>query len=359
VHRDLKPGNILLASDGTFKINDFGLARRIDDDVNVTLSGVRVGTPSYMAPEQALAQTRKIGPATDIYALGAILYELLTGRPPFRAETASETERQLIHQDPVPPSRLNANVQRDLETICLTCLRKETDRRYPSAGALAEDLEHFVRNEPITARRTGVLERCVKWTRRHPAKTVAVIAAFVLLVVSIGVGVWSGLERANLANAVNGDLNAVAALQQSERWAEARAALKRAQSIVSTGGNSELRQRCAQAAKNLDLAIALDHIRLTRATSGLLVVYRKMANEEYARLFAQAQLGTFQDAPKDAAARVGERALRLGVLPRRSKAARLGAESGAGGRSRSRRMEPADSGSEDLDQCSSAQRISQ
>ena len=104
VHRDLKPGNILLASDGTIKINDFGLARRLDDDVNVTLSGVRVGTPSYMAPEQALAQTKKIGPATDIYALGAILYELLTGRPPFRAETALETERQLIHQDPVPPS---------------------------------------------------------------------------------------------------------------------------------------------------------------------------------------------------------------------------------------------------------------
>jgi eukaryotic-like serine/threonine-protein kinase len=314
VHRDLKPGNILLTSDGTPKINDFGLARRLDDEVNVTMSGVRIGTPCYMAPEQALGQTNNVGATTDVYALGAILYELLTGRPPFRAETTSETQRQLISQDPVPPTRLNSNVRRDLETICLTCLRKEPHRRYATATALAEDLDRFLRNEPIAARRTGALERSAKWMRRHPATTIAAVAVLLLVAISIAVGIWSAFERANLANAVNGDLNAMAKLQQQERWGEARAALGRAQAIVAAGGNSEVRQRCAQAEQDLDLAVALDQIRLTRATSGLLVVYRKMANEEYARLFAQAQLGTFQDSPKDVAARVNASATRTELV---------------------------------------------
>jgi serine/threonine-protein kinase len=304
VHRDLKPGNILLAANGSPKISDFGLARSVNDDATVTISGTRIGTPCYMAPEQALGRINQMGPSTDVYALGAILYELLTGRPPFRAESTSETQRQLIHEDAVPPKRLNSKVHRDLDTICLTCLRKEAHRRYATAAALAEDLERFIRDEPITARRTGVLERCAKWTRRHPAKTIAVIAAVLLLVVAISVGVWSAFEHANLANAINGDLNATAELQRQERWAEARTALGRAQAIVAADGNSRLGEQCAQAEKNLDLAVALDHIRLSRATSGLLVVYRKMANEEYARLFAQAQLGTFRDPPTDVAARV-------------------------------------------------------
>src|SRR6516162_6013626 len=170
VHRDLKPANILLTRDGTPKISDFGLARRLQGGAGLTQSGVPVGTPSYMAPEQAMGQTRVIGPAVDIYALGAILYELLTGRPPFRGETAAETVLQVISQVPVPPSRLNAKVPRDLETICLKCLHKEPARRYATAAALAEDLHRFQRGEPIAARRAGLVERAGKWVRRRPGR---------------------------------------------------------------------------------------------------------------------------------------------------------------------------------------------
>src|SRR5262249_42693577 len=152
----------LLTADGTPKIADFGLARRFEGGPALTMSGVRVGTPSYMAPEQALGKARTIGPAADIYALGALLYEMLTGRPPFRGETAAETERQVVAEEPVPPSRLNGTVPRDLETICLKCLNKDPQRRYATAAALAEDLRRFQRREPIAARPAGVPERVGK-----------------------------------------------------------------------------------------------------------------------------------------------------------------------------------------------------
>jgi WD40 repeat protein/predicted Ser/Thr protein kinase len=179
VHRDLKPSNILLTKDVTPKITDFGLAKRLDDVTNHTRTGDILGTPSYMAPEQAAGDTRAIGPGTDIFSLGAILYEMLTGRPPFEGSSAFDTIYLVMTSEPDRPSHLNTRVPKDLETICLKCLEKNPIQRYPSAGALSEDLARFQIGDTITARPVGWLGRGVKWVGRRPA-----VAALLVLLLS-------------------------------------------------------------------------------------------------------------------------------------------------------------------------------
>ncbi len=221
LHRDLKPSNILLrppepAASGNDDVSsglgfvpricDFGLAKLLDQDSHETCSGVPIGSPSYMAPEQATGRLRDHGPATDVYALGAILYELLTGRPPLRGETDLETLRLASDQDPLPPRGLRKGIPRDLDTICLKCLEKQPKARYDSAAGLAEDLERFLAGKAVHARPVRVWQRAGKWARRRPVHAallgVSVMAVSIILGVALWSGTWMQKHRQNLTNAV-------------------------------------------------------------------------------------------------------------------------------------------------------------
>ena len=225
VHRDLKPSNVLFTADGIPKISDFGLAKLLESHSAETQSGLIMGSPSYMAPEQARGDTKDVGPAADVYSLGAILYEMLTARPPFKGETPMETVRQVSDNDPVPPSRLVPRLQRDLETICLKCLSKEPHQRYESASDLADDLERYLKGEAIEARSTQLWERGVKWARRRPAMATLAAMSLLATLTLIAAGSWlvriEGLRVEHLRREVVPSLLIGQALLAKEKWGDA------------------------------------------------------------------------------------------------------------------------------------------
>lgn len=288
IHRDLKPSNILLSDEEVPKISDFGLARHLDDKADLTQTGVRLGTPSYMAPEQ-MTGSGYIGPSVDIYSLGCVLFEMLTGRPPFQANSAVELQRKVLSEEPVSPSRMNKKVLRDLDTICLKCLHKDPSRRYLSAQDLAADLRRFLNNEPIQSRPVGFTERTLKWIYRHPTAATLSLGFSTILVIGTCFGIW--LDRAKSSRqqdasvAIENLLGKVYDFSKVERWQNARLVMTEASSRLKEANSQELTARCKKVESDLGLAEEFERIRQSRAS--LIVEHKNRRESIYSSLLKE------------------------------------------------------------------------
>jgi len=251
LHRDLKPSNVLIDANDEPQVTDFGLAKILDGTGGGTLTGSVLGSPAYMSPEQAVGGAGEIGPASDVYSLGAVLYELLTGLPPFQGDSPSSIIEQVKTVEPVPPRRLNASIPVDLETVCLKCLEKERARRYASAEELAADLHRFLGGEPVRARPVGPFGKGVRWTRRHPlAAALAGLSLFMLLTVVVvsvtsasRVAVSRNAARARLAESL---VSEARALRVAGEPGHRAAALERLQEAHHIDGSGRLDARLRQ-----------------------------------------------------------------------------------------------------------------
>jgi tetratricopeptide (TPR) repeat protein len=317
------------------RITDFGLAKDVtglpdggDGEKSLTRSGMLLGSPNYMAPEQARCQRRDIGPATDVYALGVILYELLTGRPPFRGETAVDTLQQVVAVEPVPPRRLQPKVARDLETICLKCLEKQPRKRYGSARELEEDLGRFLAGQPIRARPAGWVEQFIKWVRRGPLRAALWASSLVVVLASAGGLLWYSRERAQRREATTRDV--LEACQEANlwrtrartgdptAWGKALAAVSRARTLLERGEGDaqlvgrvqELREELQEEETNRRLVASLDEIRQRQSEIHVDAFDLTRADQEYAQAFKDAGIDVETLEPAEAAEQIRARAIR-------------------------------------------------
>ncbi len=302
VHRDLKPSNILLTGGGTPKVSDFGLALRLGAE-GASTTGSTAGTPSYMAPEQLAGRAADIGPATDVHGIGAILYELLTGRPPFPSNSTTDSSRRLLEDEPVRPRSVVASIPRDLETICLQCLRKEPHRRYRTAALLAEDLEAFLRGEVIRARPVRWYERTWRWARRRPAMAATAAGCAVLAIALVLVALDVRATHTRAVRAVESEMTTVREFGLASDWPRAREALARAAARLPSDAPPELRTRVDNAVREFALVEELERL---RSTPRLSLTGRSLDQgvpgavaARYAALLADYR---FVDSPDDASA---------------------------------------------------------
>ncbi|MBX7106868.1 MAG: protein kinase, partial [Gemmataceae bacterium] len=289
VHRDLKPANVLVSTAGdappadhgdstwrtnvpagswtasaSLKITDFGLAKVSDVDAARTQTGHILGTPMYMAPEQAAGRNEEVGPATDVYSLGAILYECLTGHPPFQGQSPLDTLSLVQNQEPVPPRRTQPRVPRDLENICLKCLEKEPRNRYDSAQSLADDLARFLAGKPVLARPVRFWWRGVRWLRRHPTGSTAITLGFLLLLSAL-IAFWQGSDKqSRIDRAVEFALREAEALRNDQRWTESLAAIRRAEELLQARyfKSPVLQTRIDDQRRDLNLVQELEKLQL-------------------------------------------------------------------------------------------------
>jgi tetratricopeptide (TPR) repeat protein len=304
VHRDVKPGNLMIDAQGKLWVTDFGLAR-FGADAGLTLTGDFVGTLRYMSPEQALAKHGLVDHRTDVYALGATLYELLTRVPAVGGQDRQEILRKIAFDEPAAPRSLNRAIPADLETVVRKALAKEPSERYATAREMADDLRCWLEDKPIQARRPTLLHRLGRWRRRHKP-LVRSVAALVLLVLLVGGGVlgWQQRQRAATEQAVGDDLREADLLQQQERWSQELQVLERASGRLAAGGSPQLRERVEQRRKDVTMVAQLEEARCQRSAAGPEGFDYTGADRAYAAAFANYGLNLEALAPAEAADRI-------------------------------------------------------
>ena len=320
VHRDIKPGNLLLDAAGRLWVTDFGLAQMQRNEANLTVTGQAVGTPRYMSPEQALANRAPIDHRTDVYSLGVTLYELLTLRPAFDSENREELLRQIASDDPARPRRLDRTIPAELEIIVLKAMEKRPQDRYATAQELADDLERWLLDQPIQARRPSWAHRGRKWMRRHQSVVWSAVLSSLLVATVVGAGLgWiagdRAARRAKAAESFDQAMQQAIASMQEEKWPEAKAAAQHAAGLLAgAGGDSMQQQRLQQLEADLNMVAGLEFARLQRASVKDGAYDDESAATAFAAAFGEYNLPVWELEPDEAARRIAASAIREQLL---------------------------------------------